>query len=51
LLGGGGWLLLQFHGVLHLFVAFLILTGVKMWWAAGKESSLDHTRPLNSSAA
>jgi tellurite resistance protein TerC len=44
-------LLLRFHSVLHLFVAFLVLAGVKMWWAAGKESSLDHTRPLSSGAA
>ena len=33
----GGWLLTQFHWILYLFGAFLILTGVKMWWAAGKE--------------
>ncbi|TXI94861.1 MAG: hypothetical protein E6Q30_03180, partial [Aquabacterium sp.] len=37
----GGWLLAQFHWILYLFGAFLILTGVKMWWAAGKESDLD----------
>ena len=32
----GGWLLSEFHWVLYVFGAFLILTGVKMWWAAGK---------------
>ncbi|MBN9338922.1 MAG: hypothetical protein ABT02_09085 [Comamonadaceae bacterium SCN 68-20] len=37
----GGWLLQQFHWILYLFGAFLILTGVKMWWAAGEEPSLD----------
>jgi tellurite resistance protein TerC len=42
----GGWLLSQFHWVLYLFGAFLILTGVKMWWAAGKESSLDDNPAL-----
>jgi tellurite resistance protein TerC len=37
----GGWLLQQFHWILYIFGAFLILTGIKMWWAAGKEQSLD----------
>jgi tellurite resistance protein TerC len=37
----GGWLLQQFHWILYIFGAFLILTGLKMWWAAGKEQSLD----------
>jgi tellurite resistance protein TerC len=37
----GGWLLQQFHWILYVFGAFLILTGVKMWWAAGKEQSLE----------
>jgi tellurite resistance protein TerC len=36
----GAWLLDQFHWILYVFGAFLILTGVKMWWAAGKESDL-----------
>ena len=42
----GGWLLQQFHWVLYVFGAFLILTGVKMWWAAGKEPSLDDNPAL-----
>lgn len=42
----GGWLLAQFHWILYLFGAFLILTGVKMWWAAGKEPSLDDNPAL-----
>ncbi|MEI7785536.1 MAG: TerC family protein [Betaproteobacteria bacterium] len=36
----GGWLLAEFHWVLYVFGAFLVLTGVKMWWAAGKEPDL-----------
>jgi tellurite resistance protein TerC len=36
----GGWLLAEFHWVLYVFGAFLLLTGVKMWWAAGKEPDL-----------
>ncbi|MBK9237014.1 MAG: TerC family protein [Rhodoferax sp.] len=42
----GGWLLAHFHWILYLFGAFLILTGVKMWWAAGKEPSLDDNPAL-----
>lgn len=42
----GGWLIAEFHWVLYLFGAFLILTGVKMWWAAGKEQQLDDNPAL-----
>lgn len=42
----GGWLLSEFHWVLYVFGAFLILTGVKMWWAAGKEPNLDDNPAL-----
>lgn len=42
----GGWLLQQFHWILYLFGAFLVLTGVKMWWAAGKEQTLDENPAL-----
>jgi tellurite resistance protein TerC len=42
----GGWLLAEFHWILYLFGAFLILTGVKMWWAAGKEESLEDNPAL-----
>ncbi len=42
----GGWLLQQFHWILYVFGAFLVLTGVKMWWAAGKEQSLDDNPAL-----
>lgn len=42
----GGWLLAQFHWILYLFGAFLVLTGLKMWWAAGKESDLEDNPAL-----
>ena len=42
----GGWLLAQFHWILYVFGAFLILTGVKMWWAAGKEPDLNDNPAL-----
>jgi tellurite resistance protein TerC len=42
----GGWLLQEFHWVLYIFGAFLVITGVKMWWAAGKEQSLDDNPAL-----
>ena len=42
----GGWLLAQFHWILYLFGAFLILTGVKMWWAAGQEPDLNDNPAL-----
>jgi tellurite resistance protein TerC len=37
----GSWLIAEFHWVLYLFGAFLVLTGIKMWWAAGKEPDLE----------
>lgn len=37
----GGWLLAQFHGLLYLFGAFLLVTGIKMWRAAGQEPDLE----------
>ena len=42
----GGWLLAEFHWILYLFGAFLIITGVKMWWAAGQEPDLDDNPAL-----
>ncbi len=42
----GGWLLAQFHWILYVFGAFLILTGVKMWIAAGQEQTLDDNPAL-----
>jgi len=42
----GSWLLEEFHWVLYVFGAFLILTGIKMWWAAGKEPDLNDNPAL-----
>ena len=42
----GSWLIAEFHWVLYLFGAFLVLTGVKMWWAAGKEPDLESNPAL-----
>lgn len=42
----GGWLISQFHWVLYLFGAFLLLTGIKMWWAADKEPDLEDNPAL-----
>jgi tellurite resistance protein TerC len=42
----GGWLLSEFHWILYVFGAFLILTGVKMWLAAGKEPDLNDNPAL-----
>ncbi len=42
----GAWLISQFHWVMYLFGAFLVFTGVKMWWAAGQEPDLDNNPAL-----
>jgi tellurite resistance protein TerC len=42
----GSWLISEFHWVLYVFGAFLLLTGVKMWWAAGKEPDLESNPAL-----
>jgi tellurite resistance protein TerC len=42
----GSWLLAHFHWILYVFGGFLVLTGLKMWWAAGKEGSLDDNPAL-----
>jgi tellurite resistance protein TerC len=42
----GGWLLSEFHWVLYVFGAFLVLTGIKMWWAAGQEPDLNDNPAL-----
>ena len=42
----GSWLITQFHWVLYVFGAFLVLTGVKMWWAAGQEPDLESNPAL-----
>jgi tellurite resistance protein TerC len=42
----GAWLISQFHWVLYVFGAFLVFTGVKMWWAAGQEPDLESNPAL-----
>ena len=42
----GAWLLEQFHWILYVFGAFLILTGVKMWMGADGEDNLDDNPAL-----
>jgi tellurite resistance protein TerC len=36
----GAWLIAQFHWILYLFGAFLLVTGVKMWWFANEQPDL-----------
>lgn len=42
----GSWLISEFHWVLYVFGAFLVITGLKMWWAAGKEPDLESNPAL-----
>ena len=42
----GSWLVSEFHWVLYLFGAFLLLTGLKMWWAAGQEPDMESNPAL-----
>lgn len=42
----GSWLISEFHWVLYVFGAFLVITGIKMWWAAGKEPDLESNPAL-----
>ena len=42
----GAWLIAQFHWILYVSGAFLLFTGIKMWWAAGQEPDLDNNPAL-----
>ncbi len=42
----GAWLIARFDWVLYVFGAFLVFTGVKMWWAAGQEPDLESNPAL-----
>jgi tellurite resistance protein TerC len=42
----GSWLIAEFHWVLYVFGAFLVITGLKMWWAAGQEPDLESNPAL-----
>ncbi len=37
----GVWLIAQFHWLLYVFGAFLLVTGAKMWWFAEEKPDLD----------
>lgn len=36
----GAWLVAHFHWILYIFGVFLVVTGIKMWWASGQEPDL-----------
>ena len=38
----GAWLITQFHWVLYLFGAFLLVTGIKMWWFAEEKPDMSN---------
>ncbi len=42
----GAWLIVKFHWVMYVFGAFLVITGIKMWWAAGQEPDLENNPAL-----
>ena len=42
----GSWMISEFHWMLYVFGAFLLLTGIKMWWAAGQEPDLESNPAL-----
>jgi tellurite resistance protein TerC len=36
----GAWLITQFHWMLYMFGAFLLVTGIKMWWFAEEKPDM-----------
>jgi tellurite resistance protein TerC len=42
----GAWLIAQFHWVLYVFGAFLLATGIKMWWFADTQPDLANNPAL-----
>jgi tellurite resistance protein TerC len=38
----GAWLIVKFHWLLYVFGAFLLVTGIKMWWFADKKMDLEN---------
>ena len=42
----GAWAISRFHWLLYVFGAFLVFTGIKMWWAAGQEPDLESNPAL-----
>ena len=43
----GGWLLTEFHWLMYVFGAFLILMGFKMWQGADEDANLADNKLLN----
>lgn len=43
----GAWMITRFHWLLYVFGAFLVFTGIKMWWAVGQEPDLDSNAAIN----
>lgn len=43
----GAWLLATFHWLLYVFGAFLVITGIKMWFAAGSEVDISKNPVLS----
>jgi tellurite resistance protein TerC len=39
----GVWLIAKFHWILYVFGAFLLITGIKMWWFADEPSRISPT--------
>jgi tellurite resistance protein TerC len=42
----GAWLIAQFHWILYVFGAFLLATGIKMWWFANEQPDLENNPVL-----
>jgi len=42
----GAWLVAQFHWILYLFGAFLLVTGIKMFWFADEKPDLERNPAL-----
>lgn len=42
----GGWLIAEFHWILYVFGAFLLFTGIKMWFGADEEADLEDNPAL-----
>ena len=43
----GVWLITQFHWLLYVFGAFLLFTGIKMWWFADETPDLANNPAIN----
>ena len=43
----GVWLIAQFHWLLYVFGAFLLVTGIKMWWFADEKPDLANNPLIN----